>query len=214
LSLAYEVLAVTPFQENCSLVWCEATREGAVIDPGGESGRILARARDLGITVKRVLLTHGHIDHVGAAAEMAATLGATIEGPQREDRFWLDALPRQAEMFGFAHAEPLTPSRWLEHGDRVAVGDEMLEVLHTPGHTPGHVVFYHRGRKLAFVGDVLFQGSIGRTDFPRGDHAALVHSVRQVLFPLGDEVVFVPGHGPDSTFGAERRGNPFVGDGV
>lgn len=208
------VLPVTPYQQNCSLVWCEATRQAALIDPGGEAERLLAEADERGLKLIKLLLTHGHLDHVGAASEIASRLGIPIEGPHRGDDYWLQALPQQSAMFGFPHTDAFTPDRWLADGDTVSVGEVILDVLHCPGHTPGHVVFYHRDSKTAFVGDVLFAGSIGRTDFPGGDSDALIHSIRQRLFPLGDDVTFISGHGPDSTFGRERRMNPYVGDGV
>ena len=164
----------------------------------------------VGVTPERILLTHGHMDHVGGTRELADRYDIPVEGPHREDAFWLDALPAQSKMFGFPHTDAFTPDRWLDEGDRVSVGEEEMSVLHCPGHTPGHVVFFHAGDQLAIVGDVLFQGSIGRTDFPRGDHRALLASIRDKLFPLGDDVAFIPGHGPMSTLGAERRNNPFV----
>lgn len=211
-AMRFRVLPVTPFQQNCSLVWCEATGRGALIDPGGEADRLLDLARTEGVTLERLLLTHGHVDHVGAAAELARVLDIPIEGPHREDAFLLDALPQQCDLFGFPPTPPLRPDRWLEAGDPVRVGEVELEVLHCPGHTPGHLVFYQPVARLAFVGDVLFRGSIGRTDFPRGDHHRLLHSIRHTLFPLGDDVRFVPGHGPMSSFGQERLTNPFVAD--
>ncbi|MFN4149228.1 MAG: MBL fold metallo-hydrolase, partial [Rhodocyclaceae bacterium] len=186
------------------------TRRAAVVDPGGDVDDILAEIASRALKVERVLLTHGHIDHVGGAAALATHLGVPIEGPQREETFWLDQLPEQCRMFGFPDTPALRPDRWLEEGETVTVGEEMLEVLHTPGHTPGHVCFIHHPSRLAIVGDVLFAGSIGRTDFPRGDHAALIHSIRAKLFPLGDDYAFIPGHGPMSTFGEERRHNPFL----
>jgi len=206
------VIPVTPFQQNCSLLWCEETMEGAVVDPGGDLDRILEMAEDAGVTLVKILLTHAHVDHAGGTAALAAWLGIPIEGPQQEDRFWIDLLPEQCEMFGFPPAATFTPDRWLEDGDTVQFGRQTLEVIHCPGHTPGHVVFFHPGERLAIVGDVLFKGSIGRTDFPRGDYDTLIKSIRERLFPLGDDVVFIPGHGPLSTFGEERRDNPFVGD--
>lgn len=206
------VIPVTAFQQNCSLLWCEDTMEGTVVDPGGDLDRILESAKDAGVTLVKILLTHAHVDHVGGTAELAERLGIPIEGPQKEDRFWIDLLPKQCEMFGFPPAATFTPDRWLEDGDTVQFGHQTLEVIHCPGHTPGHVAFFHPGERLAIVGDVLFKGSIGRTDFPRGDYGALVKSIRERLFPLGDDVVFIPGHGPWSTFGDERRTNPFVGD--
>lgn len=205
------IVPVTPFQQNCSILWCDRTMKAAVVDPGGDVERILAAVEKLGVKVEKILITHGHIDHAGGTAALARELGVPVEGPQREDRFWIDNMTQQGQMFGFAGAEHFQPDRWLEDGDTVSVGDEVFDVIHTPGHTPGHVVFVHPGARLAIVGDVLFAGSIGRTDFPRGDHAALVHSIRQKLFPLGDDITFVPGHGPQSTFGEERAHNPFVG---
>jgi len=210
--MRYRIIPVTPFQQNCTLLWCEETGEAAVVDPGGDIGLILAAVEEEGVKLTRILLTHGHLDHVGGTAELVGITGVPIEGPEAEDRFWIDGLTQQCAMFGFTQVESFTPDRWLQEGDRVRVGHQTLEVLHCPGHTPGHVVFYHPGEQLALVGDVLFQGSIGRTDFPRGDHAQLIRSIREKLFPLGDEVRFIPGHGPMSTFGAERRSNPFVAD--
>jgi len=208
--MEFIILPVTPYQQNCSLVWDEAGR-AALIDPGGEAQRLLAEVAQRGLTLQSILLTHGHLDHVGAAAELRDALGIPIIGPQREEQFWLDLLPQQAELFGFPPTPAFTPDQWLEDGDAVEVGTIRFEVLHCPGHTPGHVVFYQPDARLAFVGDVLFKGSIGRTDFPRGDHAALLAAIREKLFPLGDDVRFVPGHGAMSTFGRERIENPFVG---
>ncbi len=210
----YRILPVTPFAQNCTLLWCEQTMKGAVVDPGGDIDQIVAAASRLGVTLEKILLTHGHIDHAGGTADLAARLAIPVEGPQREDAFWIDQLPNQSRMFGFPHCAAFTPERWLEDGDTVQVGDETLEVLHTPGHTPGHVCFFHRPSRLALVGDVLFAGSIGRTDFPRGDYDALLGSIRHKLWPLGNDVKFVSGHGPMSTFGEERESNPFVADGV
>lgn len=204
-------IPVTPFQQNCSLVWDERG-SAAVIDPGGDLERVLGEADARKLTLTKILLTHAHVDHCAATAQLSRDLRLPVEGPQREDRFWIEALPAAAAQFGFPPAQSFEPDRWLEDGERVSVGEEWLEVLHCPGHTPGHVVFFHRGQRRAWVGDVLFAGSIGRTDFPRGNHAALIRSIRERLFPLGDDVRFVPGHGPQSTFGAERRSNPFVAD--
>ncbi len=207
------IIPVTPFQQNCTLLCCEATGRAAVVDPGGEIERIVAEAERQGVTIEKILITHAHIDHAGGAAALAEKLDIPIEGPHEEDRFWIDGLPEQSRAYGFSEqARTFTPERWLTDGDRVTFGDTTLEVLHCPGHTPGHVVFYHPGERLALVGDVLFRGSIGRTDFPRGDHATLIHSIQTRLWPLGDEVEFISGHGPRSTFGAERASNPFVGD--
>lgn len=212
--LRYEIIPVTPFQQNCSLVWDADSGRGALVDAGGEVDRLLERVAANAVTLEKLLVTHAHLDHVGAVGEIARRLNLPIEGPQREGQFWIDLLPTQAQQFGLPPAEMFTPSRWLEEGDGVTVGGLHFECFHCPGHTPGHIVFFHRASKLAFVGDVLFMGSVGRSDFPRGDSAALVRSIRGKLFPLGDDVQFVPGHGPMSSFGAERRSNPFVADGV
>ena len=206
------IVPVTPFEQNCTILWCDRTRKAAVVDPGGDLGRIRTAAEELGVTIEKILITHGHIDHAGGTAKLARELGVPIEGPQEEDRFWIAGMPQQSRMFGFPDVEAFEPDRWLHDGDTVTVGEETLRVIHAPGHTPGHVVFFHQGAHLALVGDVLFAGSIGRTDFPRGDHATLIRSIREKLFPLGDDVDFVPGHGPMSTFGEERENNPYVGD--
>ena len=207
------VVSVTAFQQNCTLVWCTATMRGAAIDPGGDLPKIEAAAAQHGVTLEKILLTHGHIDHCGEAGALATKLGVPIEGPQEEDRFWIARLADDGASYGMA-AAPFEPTRWLEDGDTVTVGDLTLDVYHTPGHTPGHVIFHHPASRFAQVGDVLFAGSIGRTDFPRGSMDALVTSVRTKLWPLGDDTVFVPGHGPTSTFGRERATNPYVGDRV
>ena len=210
--LRHAILPVTEFQQNCTLLWCEATRRGAVVDPGGEITRIRREIERQEVAVEKVLLTHGHIDHAAGAPALAKALGVPIEGPHCEDAFWLQDLPQQSAYFGLPPAGPFDPDRWLEHGDRTAFGQVELHVLHCPGHTPGHVAYFDPVSKLALVGDVLFKGSIGRCDFPRGDHAALLRSIRERLWPLGDEVRFIPGHGPMSTFGEERRHNPFLAD--
>jgi glyoxylase-like metal-dependent hydrolase (beta-lactamase superfamily II) len=211
MKIAVAILPVTPFQQNCTLVWDEATRKGVVVDPGGEVGRIRAAIAETGMTVERILLTHGHLDHAGGAAELAEALGVPIEGPHRADAFLLADLPAQGARYGMA-CRTVAPDRWLEEGDTVAIAGRDFLVLHCPGHTPGHVVFVDRALGLALVGDVLFRGSVGRTDFPYGDHDALIGAIRGKLFPLGDHIRFVCGHGPGSTFGAERQGNPFCGD--
>ena len=212
--LQYKIIPVTPFQQNCTVFWCDETKQAAVVDPGGDVEQVIAFIDGQGLTMAKVLLTHAHIDHAGATKALASHYGVNVEGPHQEDKFWIDLIPMQKERFGFAHAEAFDTDRWLNQGDTVSFGNIELEVYFCPGHTPGHVVFYHRESKLAQVGDVLFRGSIGRTDFPKGDHATLISSIRDNLFPLGDEVRFIPGHGPMSTFGEERRTNPFVGDGV
>lgn len=207
-----DIVPVTAFEQNCTVLWCEATRRAAVVDPGGDLPRITARLEARGLTLEKILVTHAHLDHASAVAELAERHGVPIEGPHEEDLFWIERLPAQAAAYGFPPARTFVPTRWLHDGDRVTVGAGELEVVHCPGHTPGHVVFVSRVERFALVGDVLFAGSIGRTDFPRGNHAQLIDSIRGKLFPLGDDITFVPGHGPTSTFGAERRSNPFVGD--
>ena len=207
-----QVIPVTPLQQNCSLLWCEETKKCAVVDPGGELDRIHAAIEQHGLTLEKVLLTHGHVDHAAATATLARDAKVPIEGPHPEDRFWIDRLPTDARSFGMGPSEAFTPDRWLGQGDTVTVGNVTLEVKHCPGHTPGHVVFFHRPSRFAIVGDVLFKGSVGRWDFPRGDQQTLLKSIRENLFPLGDDVRFLPGHGPMSTFGEERRSNPFVAD--
>jgi len=209
--LRYATLPVTPFQQNCSIVWCDQTMEGAVIDPGGDLPEIRAEAKRLGVKLKQILLTHAHIDHAGGTAALARELALPVVGPHPGDQFWIDGLRQQALQFGFPPAETFTPTRWLHDGDTVQVGECSLAVRHCPGHTPGHVVFHSAEAKRAFVGDVLFAGSIGRTDFPGGDHATLISSITGRLWPMGDDTVFIPGHGPESTFGRERRSNPYVG---
>ena len=212
MSMKIAIVPVTPFEQNCSILVCERTGRAAVVDPGGDLDRITGALTRLGATPERILLTHGHIDHCGGTAALAAQLGVPVEGPQREDAFWIDQLPEQGDRFGFPRLEAFVPDRWLEDGDTVQVGEEVLTVRHCPGHTPGHVVFFHPGERVALVGDVLFAGSIGRTDFPRGDLDTLLQAITSRLWPMGDDVTFVPGHGPTSTFGEERRTNPFVSD--
>jgi len=208
------LIPVTPFQQNSSLLVCEKTGRAAVVDPGGDLDIIKGEVERLKVSVEKVLLTHGHIDHCAGAKTLAAHYGAPIEGPHIDERFWLDKLPDQSVRFGFPAAEAFEPDRWLTDNETVTFGGETLEVYHCPGHTPGHVIFFSREHRLALVGDVLFAGSIGRTDFPRGNHGDLIRSIREKLWPLGDDVTFVPGHGPTSTFGDERRTNPYVADGV
>ena len=198
--MRYQIVPVTPFEQNCTLFWCENTRQAVVIDPGGDIERILRVLEDEKLTLAKILVTHGHIERTGVP----------VEGPHEEDRFWIDGMPQQSKMFGFPNVRSFVPTRWLQGGDKVQFGDVELDVLHCPGHTPGHVVFFHAPSRLAQVGDVLFQGSIGRTDFPRGDHDTLIRFIHEQLFPLGDDVSFIPGHGPMSTFGEERKYNPFL----
>jgi len=209
------IVPVTPFQQNCAILWDEGSRQALVVDPGGDVERILAAIDQQGVTVQRILLTHGHLDHAGGATELAETLtaraGATvpIEGPDRRDQFLLDGIAEQAADYGF-DARNVTPDNWLAEGDHVTLGEHRFDVLHCPGHTPGHIVFIHHAARFALVGDVLFQGSVGRTDFPYGDHAALITAITTKLLPLGDDFSFLCGHGPGSTIGAERAGNPFL----
>ena len=207
-----KIIPVTPFQQNCSLLICEKSMRAALVDPGGEVDRILTVVQEAGVELEKILLTHAHIDHAGGVAELSERLHLPIEGPHRDDQFWIDILEEQASMFNFPAVKSFTPNRWLSQGDKVEFGEVSLDVYHCPGHTPGHVVFHHPGEQLAIVGDVLFQGSIGRTDFPRGDHDTLIRSIREKLWPLGDDVQFLPGHGPVSTFGHERLTTPFVSD--
>lgn len=210
--LRYETLPVTAFQQNCSLVWCEQSLEAALIDPGGEIPRLLAAVKARGLKLIALWLTHAHIDHAGATGQLARELGLPIVGPHPGDQFWIDGLPQQSQMFGFPAAESFTPTRWLADGDVLTLGQETLTVRHCPGHTPGHVVFHSATAKRAFVGDVLFAGSVGRTDFPGGNFDHLAESIATRLWPMGDDTVFIPGHGPESTFGRERRSNPYVGE--
>jgi len=208
------IVPVTPFAQNCSIVWCTETMRGAVIDPGGDLDRVREALGRQDITIEKILLTHGHIDHAGGAAELAEELGVPIEGPERADTFLLDSLEQQGARFGLSGVRSVTPDRWLVEGDEVTIGAQRFAVYHCPGHTPGHVIFLHEAARFAFVGDVLFRGSVGRTDLPGGDHATLINSIVTKLWPLGDDIAFLPGHGEGSTFGDERRDNPYVGDRV
>jgi len=206
------VVPVTGFQQNCSVLWCAETMEGAVVDPGGDLERILDAAGQRDVDIRKILITHGHIDHSGNAAVLAERLDIPIEGPHQDDSFWINMMTEQGEEWGVPGARPFKPARWLDQGDSIVFGNVSMAVLHCPGHTPGHVVFHHAPTQLAIVGDVLFQGSIGRTDFPRSSHADLIHSITNKLWPLGGDTAFVPGHGPMSSFAAERENNPFVSD--
>lgn len=205
------IVPVTAFEQNCSLIWCTKTMRGALVDPGGDLDRLTLALERAGVTLEKILVTHGHMDHCGQAGVLAKRMGVPIEGPHEEDRFWIEGLAEASERFGM-EGESFEPDRWLADGDTVTVGDLTLDVIHCPGHTPGHVVFHHPPSHFAVVGDVLFNGSIGRSDFPRGDYDQLIHSITQKLWPLGDAITFIPGHGPTSTFGQERRTNPFVAD--
>lgn len=211
--LHYHTIPVTAFQQNCSLLWCDQTQEAALVDPGGDIDELLQNVHERGLRLTQLLLTHAHIDHAGAAGELAQRLELPIVGPHPGDQFWIDGLPQQSRMFGFPPAQAFTPTRWLKEGDTVQVGQSTLHVHHCPGHTPGHVVFHSAEMARVFVGDVLFVGSVGRTDFPQGDFEQLATSIRTRLWPLGDDTVFIPGHGPEGTLGQERRFNPYVGQG-
>ncbi len=208
------IVPVTPLQQNCTLIWCTETMKGAFTDPGGDLDHLLKVAADNGVTIEKLLVTHGHIDHCGLTGVLAERLGVPIEGPHPDDKFWIDMNPSVGAQYGIAGATAFEPDRWLHDGDQVTVGKLTLDVYHCPGHTPGHVIFHHAPSNLAIVGDVLFQGSVGRTDFPKGDFQQLVNSITSRLWPLGNQTAFVPGHGPVSTFGRERQKNPFVGDAV
>jgi glyoxylase-like metal-dependent hydrolase (beta-lactamase superfamily II) len=204
------LVPVTGFQQNCSVLRCSKTGLGAVVDPGGDLDRVMSAITRTKTEIALILQTHCHVDHAGQTAAMKRRLRVPIEGPHEDDRFWIEALPEAARMFGLEPAEVFEPDRWLVGGDTVQFGDVVLDVRQCPGHTPGHVVFFQRESKIAIVGDVLFKGSIGRTDFPRGDQDTLIRSIQTELLPLGDDVTFIPGHGPTSTFGEERRTNPFL----
>lgn len=207
------IVPVTPLQQNCTVLWCTNTMEAAVVDPGGDLPRIRAAVEQAGAKVTQVWLTHGHLDHCGAAKPLARELGVPIVGPQEADRFWIARLEDDAKQWGMA-AETFEPDRWLEHGDTVTLGDLTLDVILVPGHTPGHVVFHHAPSRLLIAGDTLFAGSVGRTDFPMSDGQALLDAIRGKLFPLGDDTVVLPGHGPHTTIGRERAHNPWVGEGA
>ncbi|CDT18707.1 MULTISPECIES: MBL fold metallo-hydrolase [Vibrio] len=212
MSLKYQVVPVTSFSQNCSIVWCDETMEGIVVDPGGDVQQLAAIIEELGVKVVNLVLTHGHLDHVGGTVPLAEILKVNIVGPHKADNFWLQGLENQSQMFGFPLCKAFEPNTWLEEGDKVTFGNQVIDVIHTPGHTPGHVVLFSEQARLAFVGDVLFNGAIGRTDFPQGDFNTLISSIKTKLWPLGSDVTFVPGHGPESTFGRERASNPFVAD--
>jgi glyoxylase-like metal-dependent hydrolase (beta-lactamase superfamily II) len=205
------ILPVTPLQQNCSLIWCTKTNKAALIDPGGDLDKLKAAVSQAGVELEKILITHGHIDHCGESGILAKELGLPIEGPHEDDRFWISRLDEDGKKYGI-NGEIFEPDRWLNDGDKVTVGDLELDVIHCPGHTPGHVVFFHEPSRFAIVGDVLFQGSIGRTDFPMGNHQDLIDAITQKLWPLGEDVTFIPGHGPTSTFGRERKTNAFVSD--
>lgn len=209
-TLRAAIVPVTPLEQNCSIVWDEATKAGAVIDPGGDVPRILDAIKQVGVTIEKIVLTHGHLDHVGGAAELAAALGVKVEGPHVADKFLMDRAEEQARSYGLSGMRNATSDRWLDEGDALEIGGQAFEIFHCPGHSPGSLVYFNRENRFALVGDVIFQNSIGRTDFPYGDHEALISAIKSKLFPLGDDVVFICGHGPMSTLGDERKGNPFL----
>ena len=209
-----KIIPVTPFAQNCSLLICEATQKAALVDPGGDIEKILDAIKDEAVTIEKILLTHGHLDHCGVSKQIREQLNIPIEGPHIDDQFWIDQLEEQSKQFGLPHSSSFTPDRYLADDETVEFGNIKLRVKHCPGHTPGHVIFFSAQNNVAIVGDVLFAGSIGRTDFPRGDHDALINAITTKLWPLGDNVTFIPGHGPTSTFGAERQTNPYVADSV
>ncbi|MGD8327774.1 MAG: MBL fold metallo-hydrolase [Sphingomonadales bacterium] len=210
------IIPVTPFQQNCTLLWCTKTNKAAFVDPGGDIDKLLEALEKQSpkLELEKILVTHGHLDHCGAVADLAAQLGVPVEGPHEDDIFWISQLAEHSRNYGFPAAKPFTPDRWLKDGDEVQVGEAKFSVHHCPGHTPGHIVFYQKDAQFALVGDVLFKGSIGRTDFPKSNHDDLINAITKKLWPLGNNVTFVPGHGPISTFGQERASNPFVGDAV
>jgi hydroxyacylglutathione hydrolase len=204
------IVRVTPFEQNCTLIWDEATKVGAVVDPGGDLDRIESALKETGISVEKILLTHGHIDHAGGAADLRDKLGVKIEGPHRNDAVLLEALEKQGEMYGVPGVRNVTPDRWLDDGDKVTVAGHTFEISHCPGHSPGSVVYFDRRQRFALVGDVIFRGSVGRTDLAYGDHDALISAIKTKLLPLGDDIAFICGHGPPSQFGQERLSNPFL----
>lgn len=208
--MKYHIVPVTAFSQNCSVIWCAETNQAALVDPGGDAEKIKREVAAQNVLVTQILLTHGHLDHVGAAAELAEYYQVPIIGPQKEDAFLLESLPSQSRMFGLEECAPLMPTSWLEEGAEILIGQEVLSVLHCPGHTPGHIVFINKKSRLAVSGDVIFKGGVGRSDFPRGDHQALIHAIKTKLLPLGDDITFIPGHGPMSTLGSERLHNPFL----
>ncbi len=211
MSLKVAIIPVTPFEQNCTILICEETKTAAVVDPGGDLEKISKAIKELNIVVEQVLVTHGHVDHCSAAKELATILNVPIYGPHIEDAFWIDQLPDQAKRYGFMHqGQSFVPSKWLNDGDQIQIGNQHLEVVHCPGHTPGHIVFVDEKSRIAIVGDVLFAGSIGRTDFPRGNHQDLITSIKEKLLPMGDDITFVPGHGELSTFGHEKLHNPYL----
>ena len=210
MPLKAAIVPVTPFMQNCTLLWDDESMSGAVVDPGGDVGRIEAGIKKAGMSVEKIILTHGHIDHAGGALELKEKLGVPIEGPHQADQFLLDNLEQQGAQFGVGSVRNVAPDRWLDEGDTVTIAGHTFSVLHCPGHSPGSVVLVYEPQRFILMGDVLFKGSIGRTDFPYGDHDALIGAIKTKLLPLGDDYSFICGHGPMSTLGEERQTNPFL----
>lgn len=208
--MKYISIPVTPFEQNCSIAWCDATKESVFIDPGGDADELIRACDSRGLKPVAIYLTHGHLDHVGGTTELVDHYQIPVWGPHKDDAYWLEALHKQAQMFGLPECQQFVPDHWLDNGDQLVFGKQEMEVVHTPGHTPGHLVLFHRESAVVFSGDLLFRGSIGRSDFPGGDHQQLIDSIKNRLFPLGDDVRVVPGHGPETTIGEEKRTNPFV----
>ena len=214
MTLKATVIPVTPLSQNCTIFWCDETNKGVVVDPGGDVPLILEAIEKIGVDIEKILLTHGHFDHVGGAMDLAENLSIPIIGPHKDDEFITTQVEAAQKMYDLSGGKDVAGNTWLDEGDQIQFGNVTLDIVHTPGHTPGHIVFYNQEANVAQVGDVLFKGGIGRTDFPRGDLPTLENSITQKLWPLGNDITFIPGHGPTSTFGAERATNPFVGDAV
>ncbi len=210
--IRYQIIPVTQFQQNCTVFWNEETKKGGIVDPGGDLALLDKFIEEQGIEIEKILVTHGHLDHAGAVKDMAEARNIPIIGPHIDDKFWIDGMSEAAAQFGFPETRGFEPDQWLEHGDKVEAAGATFDVLHCPGHTPGHVVFVQHDDKIAMVGDVIFKGSIGRTDFPKGNYNQLIGSITERLWPLGLDITFIPGHGPTSTFGFEKKSNPFVSD--
>ena len=204
------IVPVTPFEQNCTIIWDDETKKGAVIDPGGDMPRIEGAIAELGVTIEKIIVTHGHVDHICAVADLRDKLNIPVEGPHKADAFLIDNLPTTAANYGMHGVRSFTPDRWLDEGDTVEIGGMTFDVLHCPGHSPGSVVFVQKEQRFALVGDVLFRGSVGRTDLAGGDTDTLIASIKDKLLPLGDDVNFICGHGPMSTIGEERASNPFL----